>query len=140
MSVDGKGPRYQPAADRVKVGEECCTVCLVASLFFDPPPIYCTSCGKRIQRQKTYYTMGQGESKVCVCTKCFTDMRGDIMVLEGVAPISRARLEKKQNNDEADEGVRRGEGRVGGICGGTQVLWACPRNGGRSRLGLGNTL
>lgn len=98
----------QAAAQESKEVGDCCRLCLVEKLFFEPPPIYCTACGRRIQRNKAYYSIGAGEQRQCVCTKCYGDFRGDTITIEGLTSIPKNRLEKKINNDETEEGVRTG--------------------------------
>eukprot|EP00897_Mesotaenium_endlicherianum_P009474 jgi/Mesen1/8555/ME000489S07941 len=83
--------------------ENDCRLCCVEKLFFEPPPIYCTSCGRRIQRNKVYYTFGNGEQRVFCCGRCHSEFRGDSISIEGMQPIPKLKLEKRMNDEETEE-------------------------------------
>ncbi|KAI4347433.1 hypothetical protein L6164_008247 [Bauhinia variegata] len=83
--------------------EKCCQLCAVDhQLTFDPPPVYCTPCGAGIKRNATYYTLGAGETQHCLCVPCYDKAQGDTVTVYGKA-IPKARLEKKENDEETEE-------------------------------------
>ncbi|XP_022714681.1 histone acetyltransferase HAC1-like isoform X2 [Durio zibethinus] len=84
------------------MSENSCQLCAVEKLTFEPPPIYCSPCGARIKRNAMYYTMGAGDTRHYFCIPCHNEARGDIIVVDGTA-IPKARLEKKKNDEEAEE-------------------------------------
>ncbi|XP_022724444.1 histone acetyltransferase HAC1-like [Durio zibethinus] len=84
------------------MSENSCQLCAVEKLPFEPPPIYCSSCGARIKRNAMYYTMGAGDTRHYFCIPCHNEARGDIIVADGTA-IPKARLEKKKNDEETEE-------------------------------------
>ncbi|XP_022721386.1 histone acetyltransferase HAC1-like isoform X5 [Durio zibethinus] len=84
------------------MSENSCQLCAVEKLIFEPPPIYCSPCGARIKRNAMYYTMGAGDTRHYFCIPCHNEARGDIIVVDGTA-IPKARLEKKKNDEEAEE-------------------------------------
>lgn len=88
------------------MSENSCQLCAVEKLTFEPPPIYCTPCGARIKRNAMYYTMGAGDTRHYFCIPCYNEARGDTIVADGTA-IPKARLEKKKNDEETEEWVRR---------------------------------
>ncbi|CAN8240354.1 unnamed protein product [Cochlearia groenlandica] len=84
------------------MSENSCQLCAVEKLTFEPPPIYCTPCGGRIKRNAMYYTVGAGDSRHYFCIPCYNESRGDTILAEG-APIPKARLDKKKNDEETEE-------------------------------------
>lgn len=53
-----------------------------------------------------YYSRAEENGlRHCFCTKCHRDSRGGIIISFGV-PISKAKLEKKKNEEEIEEAVR----------------------------------
>ncbi|KAF5193838.1 Histone acetyltransferase hac1 [Thalictrum thalictroides] len=84
------------------MSENSCQLCAVEKLTFEPPPIYCTSCGGRIKRNAMYYTMGSGDTRHYFCIPCYNDARGDTMDVEGTT-VPKARMEKKRNDEETEE-------------------------------------
>lgn len=84
------------------MSENSCQLCAVEKLTFEPPPIYCTSCGGRIKRNAMFYTMGAGDTRHYLCIPCHNEARGDTIIVEGTA-IPKARLEKKKNDEETEE-------------------------------------
>lgn len=86
------------------MSENSCQLCAVERLTFEPPPLYCTCCGARIKRNAMYYTIGAGETRHYFCIPCYNEARGDTMRVDGMA-ISKARMEKKKNDEETEESV-----------------------------------
>ncbi|XVE89201.1 hypothetical protein DITRI_Ditri19aG0131600 [Diplodiscus trichospermus] len=84
------------------MSENSCQLCAVEKLTFEPPPIYCSTCGARIKRNAMYYTMGAGDTRHYFCIPCHNEARGDSIVVDGT-PIPKARLEKKKNDEETEE-------------------------------------
>lgn len=84
------------------MSENSCQLCAVEKLTFEPPPIYCTPCGARIKRNAMYYTCGSGDTRHYFCIPCYNESRGDTIIADGSA-ISKARLEKKKNDEETEE-------------------------------------
>ncbi|CAN8312330.1 unnamed protein product [Cochlearia groenlandica] len=85
------------------MSENSCQLCAVEKLAFEPPPIYCTPCGARIKRNAMYYTIGGGETRHYFCIPCYNESRGDTILSEGTS-IPKARLDKKKNDEETEEG------------------------------------
>ncbi|XP_061368986.1 histone acetyltransferase HAC1-like isoform X2 [Gastrolobium bilobum] len=84
------------------MSENSCQLCAVEKLTFEPPPIYCTTCGVRIKRNNMYYTMGTGDTRHYFCIPCYNEPRGDTIVVEGT-PFPKSRMEKKKNDEETEE-------------------------------------
>ncbi|KAF7843096.1 histone acetyltransferase HAC1-like [Senna tora] len=84
------------------MSENSCQLCAVEKLTFEPPPIYCSTCGARIKRNAMYYTMGAGDTRHYFCIPCYNEARGDTIIVDGT-PIPKARLEKKKNDEETEE-------------------------------------
>ncbi|XP_047171131.1 histone acetyltransferase HAC1-like isoform X2 [Vigna umbellata] len=84
------------------MSENSCQLCAVEKLTFEPPPIYCTTCGVRIKRNNMYYTMGTGDTRHYFCIPCYNEPRGDTIVVDGTS-FPKSRLEKKKNDEETEE-------------------------------------
>ncbi|KAI5066243.1 hypothetical protein GOP47_0018867 [Adiantum capillus-veneris] len=84
------------------MNENCCQLCGIETLAFEPPPIYCTLCGARIKRNALYFTMQCGETRHYFCMPCCNDTRSDSMMVDGQAYL-KSRLEKRRNDDETEE-------------------------------------
>ncbi|KAJ0984122.1 hypothetical protein J5N97_002478 [Dioscorea zingiberensis] len=84
------------------MSENSCQLCAVEKLTFEPPPIYCSSCGARIKRNATYYTVGTGDSRHYFCIPCYNEARGDTIEVDG-ATFLKSRLDKKRNDEETEE-------------------------------------
>ncbi|KAG4177806.1 hypothetical protein ERO13_A10G000900v2 [Gossypium hirsutum] len=84
------------------MSENSCQLCAVEKLTFEPPPIYCSTCGARIKRNAMYYTMGAGDTRHYFCIPCHNEARGDTIIVDGTA-IPKGRLEKKKNDEETEE-------------------------------------
>lgn len=87
------------------MSENSCQLCAVEKLTFEPPPIYCTTCGVRIKRNNMYYTTGTGDTRHYFCIPCYNEPRGDSIVIDGT-PYPKSRFEKKKNDEETEEWVR----------------------------------
>ena len=63
-------------------------VCGVTKLSFEPPVIYCNACGIKIKRGQIFYTtphdQANGEVKGYFCHQCFSDQKGDKIMIEGM--------------------------------------------------------
>ncbi|WOL13825.1 putative histone acetyltransferase HAC-like 1 isoform X1 [Canna indica] len=84
------------------MSENSCQLCAVEKLTFDPPPIYCSTCGARIKRNAMYYTIGSGETRHYFCIPCYNEARGETIEVEG-STFLKAKLEKKKNDEETEE-------------------------------------
>ncbi|XP_061361348.1 histone acetyltransferase HAC1-like isoform X2 [Gastrolobium bilobum] len=84
------------------MSENSCQLCAVEKLTFEPPPIYCTTCGVRIKRNNMYYTMGTGDTRHYFCIPCYNDARTESINVDGT-PVAKSRLEKKKNDEETEE-------------------------------------
>ncbi|KAL3007834.1 hypothetical protein AAZX31_07G000200 [Glycine max] len=84
------------------MSENSCQLCAVEKLTFEPPPIYCTTCGVRIKRNNMYYTTGTGDTRHYFCLPCYNDARTENIIVDGT-PIAKSRLEKKKNDEETEE-------------------------------------
>ncbi|KAM0933705.1 putative histone acetyltransferase chromatin regulator PHD family [Dioscorea sansibarensis] len=84
------------------MSENSCQLCAVEKLTFEPPPIYCSSCGARIKRNATYYTVGTGDSRHYFCIPCYNEARGDTIEVDG-STFPKSRLDKKRNDEETEE-------------------------------------
>ncbi|KAJ7962646.1 histone acetyltransferase HAC1-like [Quillaja saponaria] len=84
------------------MSENSCQLCAVEKLTFEPPPIYCSTCGARIKRNAMYYTMGAGDTRHYFCIPCYNEARGDNIIVDGTT-MPKARLEKKKNDEETEE-------------------------------------
>ncbi|KAF3774700.1 Histone acetyltransferase, partial [Nymphaea thermarum] len=84
------------------MSENSCQLCAVEKLTFEPPPIYCTSCGARIKRNAMYYTFGSADTRHYFCIPCYNEARGENIEVDGMT-ILKARMEKKKNDEETEE-------------------------------------
>jgi E1A/CREB-binding protein len=74
-----------PAQMPINPGDEC-KVCGLTKLTFEPPCIYCTTCGQRIKRGQTYHCtpMEPGcEFRGFWCHGCLQEQKGDRVAWEG---------------------------------------------------------
>jgi len=102
----GKARRRPPGAAGAQGARESdCWLCAVEKLFFEPPPIYCTSCGRRIQRNKSYYSVSAGEQRHCFCNQVLRRLPRDVITVDGLPNIRKNRLEKRVNDEETEEAV-----------------------------------
>ena len=84
------------------VEESKCSLCNHGRLLFEPPAIYCYSCGVKVKRNQVYYTNPRkSEAKGQWCTSCFS-AAADELILDSFA-IPKRDLLKKKNNDESEE-------------------------------------
>ncbi|KAK2080334.1 hypothetical protein QBZ16_000187 [Prototheca wickerhamii] len=84
--------------------ENSCKVCGLNRLTFEPPSLYCFTCGQRIKRNQVYYhTPGKVEIKGFWCHPCFAEMKTEVIQLDGWS-VRRAELEKRKNDEEVEEG------------------------------------
>ncbi|XP_031503944.1 histone acetyltransferase HAC1-like isoform X2 [Nymphaea colorata] len=84
------------------MSENSCQLCAVEKLTFEPPPIYCSTCGARIKRNAMYYTIGSADTRHYFCIPCYNEVRSDAIDVDGVA-YPKARMEKKKNDEETEE-------------------------------------
>lgn len=74
-----------PAQMPINPGDDC-KVCGLTKLTFEPPCIYCTTCGQRIKRGQTYHCtpMEPGsEFRGFWCHGCLQEQKGDRVAWEG---------------------------------------------------------
>lgn len=74
-----------PAQMPINIGDDC-KVCGLTKLTFEPPCIYCTTCGQRIKRGQTYHCtpMEPGcEFRGFWCHGCLQEQKGDRVAWEG---------------------------------------------------------
>ncbi len=73
---------------------DLCTVCQCSKLTFEPPVLYCSTCGQRIKRGQTYYAtppeQPDASLKGCWCHQCFTDSKERLSVFGTVSARSWA--------------------------------------------------
>ncbi|XP_024524723.1 histone acetyltransferase HAC1 [Selaginella moellendorffii] len=82
--------------------ENACRICAVERLTFEPPPLYCTTCGVRLKRNSVYYTAGSGETRHYFCIPCYNASPADTVGLDGQL-YPKSKLEKKKNDEETEE-------------------------------------
>lgn len=102
-------PQSKPKAEKnhangLLFSENSCQLCGVEKLTFDPPLIYCSKCGSRIKRSVMYYTRGIGDTRHLFCIQCISEARGELVEIDG-NPVPKSWLEKKENDEETEEGV-----------------------------------
>ncbi|KAG6550989.1 hypothetical protein Mapa_007604 [Marchantia paleacea] len=85
-----------------QMSDNACRLCAVEKLTFEPPPIYCTSCGARIKRNAPFYTAGSGETRHYFCIPCYNDLRSDVVEMDGMSYL-KTKLEKRKNDEETEE-------------------------------------
>ena len=84
------------------VEESMCQLCNHSRLVFEPPAIYCYSCGVKVKRNQVFYmSPPSSEAKGNWCTQCFSAAAEELM-LDSFA-IAKRDLLKKKNNDESEE-------------------------------------
>ncbi|KAK9824572.1 hypothetical protein WJX72_011411 [[Myrmecia] bisecta] len=85
--------------------DNACKACGETRLTFEPPSVYCTSCGQRIKRNQVYYCtpLKKSEVKGYWCHPCYTEHKGDRIDLDGTL-IRKLELEKRKNDEEMEEG------------------------------------
>ncbi|KOM46030.1 hypothetical protein LR48_Vigan06g133600 [Vigna angularis] len=75
----------------------------MATLYFDPKPIYCFCCGTSIRRNACYYYRREEEdTQNCFCTTCYKNTRGGIITFNGTT-VSKTDLIKNKNDRECEE-------------------------------------
>mmetsp|Transcript_3745 Transcript_3745/g.10568 ORF Transcript_3745/g.10568 Transcript_3745/m.10568 type:complete len:1130 (-) Transcript_3745:1380-4769(-) len=98
-------------ADRAKLSpgkdpiDDLCGVCGLSQLKFEPPVIYCMTCGLKIKRGQVYYHTPEAnvsEIKGTWCHTCYTETKADKQLLEG-SNVRKGDLVKKKNDNEEDE-------------------------------------
>lgn len=92
----------------VNPGDDC-KVCGLTKLTFEPPCIYCTTCGQRIKRGQIYHCtlLEPGcDFRGFWCHSCLSEHKGDKIPWEGnqTGWVRKADLQKKKNDDEIEEG------------------------------------
>ncbi|KAG9128859.1 hypothetical protein Leryth_009637 [Lithospermum erythrorhizon] len=87
----------------LSMSKNSCQLCAVEKLAFEPPPIYCSPCGARIKRNALYYSIGASDTRHYFCVLCYNESRGDTILIDG-SNIPKARMEKKKNDEETEEG------------------------------------
>ena len=84
------------------IEESMCQLCNHSRLVFEPPAIYCYSCGIKVKRNQVFYTSPpSSETKGQWCTTCFASAAEELM-LDSFA-VAKRDLVKKKNNDQAEE-------------------------------------
>ncbi|XP_047086148.1 probable histone acetyltransferase HAC-like 1 [Lolium rigidum] len=81
--------------------DSACQLCEVTTLNFEPPPIYCSSCGVRIKRNALYYTAPTAETCHNFCLSCF-NARSQTIQVEG-NQFPKAKLVRKKNDEDTEE-------------------------------------
>lgn len=109
----GQAPPLNPS--------DMCTVCQCTKLLYEPPVIYCSLCGLKIKRGQTYYSTpaDMGDFKGSWCHGCFTEQKGDRIMIDGTS-IKKTDLLKRKNDEEIEEpwvACDNCEGWVHQICG-----------------------
>ena len=92
-------------------GQSQCKSCGLEHLLFEPPPLYCGTCGVRIKKNQVHYvanppqaaTAGAGEvTKHLMCSPCYNDIKGDTLELEGMR-VPKTSMLKRKNDEEAQQ-------------------------------------
>lgn len=100
--------------------ESCCKVCHRNKMTFEPPTLYCDSCGQRIKRNQTYHaTPKQSEIRGLYCNQCMASTQSEYLQPQSFS-MRKADMEKKRNDDEQEEAwvqCDNCEGWVHQICG-----------------------
>ncbi|PHU17313.1 hypothetical protein BC332_13008 [Capsicum chinense] len=84
------------------MSEKSCQLCAAEKPRLKPPAIYCTPCGARIKSNRTYYTIGAGDTRQYCCFRCYYKASGDTIIVEGTT-IPKARMDEKRNGEETEE-------------------------------------
>ena len=84
--------------------DNVCQLCGMSELSFEPETMYCSCCGSRIKRNKSYYCTPEKDSaQLSFCSKCYNNARG-VLYASGKR-ISKAKLCKEKNDQGDDEPV-----------------------------------
>lgn len=84
------------------VEESLCQLCAHSKLVFEPPAIYCYSCGVKVKRNQVFYTSPpSSETKGQWCTACFGSAADELML--DSFTVAKRDLVKKKNNDQSEE-------------------------------------
>ena len=81
---------------------DVCSVCQLLKLSFEPPVVYCTTCGTKIKRGQTYYCTPMDTSndlKGSWCHQCYSDSKTDKIYME----MKKTDLTKRKNDEEIEE-------------------------------------
>jgi E1A/CREB-binding protein len=84
--------------------ESACSLCNVATIYFEPPPVYCSPCGARIKRNASYYTALATETCHNFCLLCYNEARSQTIQVED-KQFPKEKLVRKRNDDKLDEPV-----------------------------------
>ena len=60
-------------------------MCLLTKLSFEPPVIYCTSCGLKIKRGQTFHSTPPSDNndlRGYFCHQCYNEHKGERIVME----------------------------------------------------------
>eukprot|EP00239_Pterosperma_sp_CCMP1384_P009689 CAMPEP_0197866002 /NCGR_PEP_ID=MMETSP1438-20131217/43976_1 /TAXON_ID=1461541 /ORGANISM="Pterosperma sp., Strain CCMP1384" /LENGTH=1499 /DNA_ID=CAMNT_0043484531 /DNA_START=201 /DNA_END=4700 /DNA_ORIENTATION=- len=97
------------AAQQTGNSENTCKSCGLERLLFEPPPLYCTTCGARIKRNQVYHAITPPSSEPNAgasdmqqqiwCVTCFNDIKGDAVDLQ-TGPVPKSTVEKRKNDEE----------------------------------------
>ena len=84
-------------------GEACKACNAQCRLTFDPPPVYCTHCQKRIARGQVYYHAPQlvEVQKHAFCSGCWQKIQGSVEI-EG-KKVPKNQLQKRKNAEDLEE-------------------------------------
>lgn len=84
------------------VEESLCQLCAHSRLVFEPPAIYCYSCGVKVKRNQVYYTSPpSSETKGQWCATCVSSAAEELML--DSFTVAKRDLVKKKNNDQSEE-------------------------------------
>ena len=84
------------------VEESLCQLCAHSRLVFEPPAIYCYSCGVKVKRNQVFYTSPpSSETKGQWCTTCISSAADELML--DSFTVAKRDLVKKKNNDQSEE-------------------------------------
>jgi E1A/CREB-binding protein len=74
-----------------------CNICGQGVLLYEPLPLYCTECKKRIKKDQVYWTLDQDKTKIkpYICSNCYRNNRKTLLIKQKYK-IAKASLSKKR--------------------------------------------
>ncbi|RHN50387.1 putative histone acetyltransferase chromatin regulator PHD family [Medicago truncatula] len=96
--------KKQSVQSTTEVDNDTCNLCGMNELPFSPVQIFCSSCGKCINRNVNYFgKKGEEFDPVCCfCSDCYKMSKGGHITFNGTS-VSKTLLEKKTNDEVINE-------------------------------------